>query len=94
MAAPGPARPIPSRRTPPVGRASDRGLLHRQWYLTPSMPRRYSVVCDDDLGDAVEALSREYGLTEQEVLRQLVRRGLETTDDGGGNEEPSDVLGH
>ncbi|AGN02578.1 CopG family protein [Salinarchaeum sp. Harcht-Bsk1] len=57
------------------------------------MPRRYSVVCDDDLGDAVEALAREYGLTEQEVLRQLVRRGLETTDDGG-NDEPSEVLGH
>lgn len=54
------------------------------------MPRRYSVVCDDDLGDAVEALAREYGLTEQEVLRQLVRRGLETTD--GGNDEP-EVLG-
>jgi len=57
------------------------------------MPRRYSVVCDDDLSDAVEALAREYGLTEQEVLRQLVRRGLETTD-GAGNDEPSEVLGH
>ncbi|GAB3680830.1 hypothetical protein GCM10028857_04130 [Salinarchaeum chitinilyticum] len=57
------------------------------------MPRRYSVVCDDDLGDRVEALAREYGLTEQEVLRQLVRRGLESTD-AGGNDEHSEVLGH
>jgi|AntRauTorcE11898_2_1112593.scaffolds.fasta_scaffold153826_2 hypothetical protein len=56
------------------------------------MPRRYSVVCDDDLGDHVEALAHEYGLTEQEVLRQLVRRGLETTD-AGSNDEPSEVLG-
>lgn len=41
------------------------------------MPRRYSVVCNDDVGERVEALSREYDLTEQEVLRQLLRRGLE-----------------
>jgi|GEM_PF-401351 len=57
------------------------------------MPRRYSVVCDDDLGDRVEALAREYGLTEQEVLRQLVRRGLESTD-AGGSDGHSEVLGH
>ncbi|GAA0665171.1 ribbon-helix-helix protein, CopG family [Natronoarchaeum mannanilyticum] len=41
------------------------------------MPRRYSVVCDDDLGDRVEALAREYDLTEQEVIRQLLREALE-----------------
>lgn len=52
------------------------------------MPRRYSVVCDEDLGERVEALAREYGLTEQEVLRQLIRRGLEATgDDGDGRSE-------
>jgi len=41
------------------------------------MPRRYSVVCDDDVGDRVEALAREYNLTEQEVIRQLLREALE-----------------
>lgn len=41
------------------------------------MPRRYSVVCDDDLGDRVETLAREYDLTEQEVIRQLLREALE-----------------
>lgn len=44
------------------------------------MPRRYSVVCDDDLCERVDDLSREYELTEQEVLRQLLRRGLEACD--------------
>lgn len=41
------------------------------------MPRRFSVVCDDDVCERVEALAREYDLTEQEVLRQLLRAGLE-----------------
>ncbi|HMB51030.1 ribbon-helix-helix protein, CopG family [Natronoarchaeum rubrum] len=41
------------------------------------MSRRYSVVCDDDLGDQVEALARQYDLTEQEVIRQLLREALE-----------------
>lgn len=49
------------------------------------MPRRYSVVCDDDVGERVETLAREYDLTEQEVLRQLLQRGLETCED-----EPAD----
>lgn len=54
------------------------------------MPRRYAVVCDDELSQRVDELSREYDLTEQEVLRQLLRRGLEACDaldgDGGGIE--------
>ena len=44
------------------------------------MPRRYAVVCDDDVGERIDQLAREYGLTEQEVLRQLIRRGLERSD--------------
>jgi len=51
------------------------------------MPRRYAVVCDDEVGERVEALAREYGLTEQEVLRQLVRRGLESAE-GQDRSEP------
>lgn len=45
------------------------------------MPRRYTVVCDDDLSGRVEELAREFDLTEQEVLRQLLRRGLEACED-------------
>lgn len=45
------------------------------------MPRRYAVVCDDELSERVEELSREFDLTEQEVLRQLLRRGLEVCED-------------
>lgn len=41
------------------------------------MARRYSLVCDDDVGERVETLAREYDLTEEAVLRQLIERGLE-----------------
>jgi predicted transcriptional regulator len=41
-----------------------------------TMPTRYTVVCDDDLARDVEELAREYDLTEEEVLRQLVDVGL------------------
>lgn len=44
------------------------------------MSRQYSIVCDDDVGKRVERLAREYELTEQEVLRQLIERGLEDSD--------------
>ncbi|MFT4890880.1 MAG: putative DNA-binding protein, partial [Halobacteriales archaeon] len=41
------------------------------------MPRRYSLVCDDEVGERVADLAREYELTEEAVLRQLIERGLE-----------------
>lgn len=41
------------------------------------MPTRYTVVCDDDRAEEVRTLARQYGLTEEEVLRQLVDLGLE-----------------
>ncbi|MCD2198761.1 MULTISPECIES: ribbon-helix-helix protein, CopG family [unclassified Halobacterium] len=44
------------------------------------MPRKYSVVCGDSLAADVEELAREYGLSEQEVLRQLIENGLEEVD--------------
>ncbi|MFB6151661.1 MAG: CopG family transcriptional regulator [Haloarculaceae archaeon] len=40
------------------------------------MPTRYTVVCDDDLARDVAELAREYDLTEEEVLRQLIDVGL------------------
>jgi hypothetical protein len=44
------------------------------------MPRKYSVVCEDDTAADIEALAREYGIPEQEVLRQLIETGLESRD--------------
>jgi predicted transcriptional regulator len=38
---------------------------------------QFTVVCDDNLARAVGKLAREYELTEEEVLRQLVDLGLE-----------------
>jgi len=44
------------------------------------MVRRYSLVCEDDIADRVDQLAREYDLTQEAVLRQLIRRGLDQTD--------------
>lgn len=44
------------------------------------MPRKYSVVCGDSLAADIEELANEYGLSEQEVLRQLIQNGLDTLD--------------
>ena len=41
------------------------------------MPTRFTVVCDDEVAREVTALAREYDLTEEEVLRQLVSLGLD-----------------
>ncbi|MFB6163807.1 MAG: CopG family transcriptional regulator [Haloarculaceae archaeon] len=41
------------------------------------MPTRYTVVCDDDLAREVESLARQYDLTNEEVLRQLLHLGLQ-----------------
>ncbi|NIB99815.1 CopG family transcriptional regulator [Halobacterium sp. R2-5] len=54
------------------------------------MPRKYSVVCGDSLANEVENLAREYGLSEQEVLRQLIENGLEAVDDSAEVPEGSD----
>ena len=44
------------------------------------MTTRYSVVCDDDQARAVRSLARRYGITEEEVLTQLIELGLEAVD--------------
>lgn len=41
------------------------------------MPTRFTVVCDDDMARQVTAMAREYDLTEEEVLRQLIDLGIE-----------------
>jgi hypothetical protein len=45
------------------------------------MARRFTVVCDDDQARVVETLARRYGITEEEVLTQLVELGLEARDE-------------
>lgn len=41
------------------------------------MARRFSVICDDALAEQIESLAREYELTQEEVLRQLITAGLD-----------------
>ena len=45
------------------------------------MPTRYTLVCDDDVSEAVQTLARKHDITEEEVLRQLVDLGLDALDD-------------
>ncbi|MFC6863858.1 CopG family transcriptional regulator [Halomicroarcula sp. GCM10025817] len=45
------------------------------------MPTRFTVVCDDDQARAVEMLARRYGITEDEVLQQLIDLGLESLEE-------------
>lgn len=45
------------------------------------MPTRFTVVCDDDLAREVELLAREFDLTEEEVLRQLIDLGMDEVDE-------------
>jgi hypothetical protein len=40
------------------------------------MPTRYAIVCDDERAREIEALAREYDLTEEQVLQQLIDEGL------------------
>lgn len=39
--------------------------------------RRFTVVCDDRQSQRVERLATQFGLTEREVLRQLLEIGLD-----------------
>lgn len=43
------------------------------------MPQ-YSLECDRQLARRIEGLASRYGLTEEEILRQLVEVGLEELD--------------
>jgi hypothetical protein len=45
------------------------------------MSTRFTVVCDDDQARAVEVLARRYGITEGEVIKQLVDMGLESLEE-------------
>ena len=41
------------------------------------MERHYSITCERDRAKRIESLAREYDLTTQEVLQQLIEVGLE-----------------
>jgi hypothetical protein len=45
------------------------------------MATRYTVVCDDDQAQAVSRLAHQYGITEEEVLTQLIDLGLEASEE-------------
>jgi predicted transcriptional regulator len=45
------------------------------------MATRFTVVCDDDLAREVEILAREFDLTEEEVIRQLIDLGMNEVDE-------------
>ncbi|WP_135303821.1 ribbon-helix-helix protein, CopG family [Haloarcula amylovorans] len=45
------------------------------------MATRYTVSCDDDQARAVAVLARRYGITEEEVLKQLIDLGLEDVEE-------------
>jgi hypothetical protein len=44
------------------------------------MQREFSVVCDDGLAREIETLAREYDVSQEEVIRQLLDLGLEELD--------------
>lgn len=45
------------------------------------MPTRYTVVCEDSLSREIQQLARENGVTEEEVLHQLIDLGLNHLDE-------------
>ncbi|PSP95713.1 CopG family transcriptional regulator [Halobacteriales archaeon QS_4_62_28] len=45
------------------------------------MGTRYTVVCNDDQARAVSRLAHRYGITEEEVLTQLIDLGLEANEE-------------
>ncbi|WP_332897199.1 MULTISPECIES: CopG family transcriptional regulator [unclassified Haladaptatus] len=48
--------------------------------MVQTLMRHYSLVCEDHLAEQVARLAQEYGLTEEEVLRQLISAGLSSLD--------------
>ena len=49
------------------------------------MDQRFSVVCDESLARRIDSLSHEYGLSREEVLRQLIAVGIEHIEQGASH---------
>jgi len=45
------------------------------------MATRYTVVCDDGQARAIKVLARRYGITEEEVIQQLIESGLDDVEE-------------
>ncbi|MBX0324060.1 CopG family transcriptional regulator [Halomicroarcula sp. F13] len=45
------------------------------------MSSRFTVVCDDGQARAIQVLARRYGITEEEVVKQLIDLGLEDVEE-------------
>jgi len=41
------------------------------------MSTRFTVACEDDQARAIQMLARRYGITEEDVIKQLIEVGLE-----------------
>ncbi|SDJ77909.1 hypothetical protein SAMN05216226_10936 [Halovenus aranensis] len=48
------------------------------------MVAHYTLVCDDGTSREVRTLAQEHGVTEEEVLRQLVDLGPDALEEGAG----------
>jgi hypothetical protein len=49
---------------------------------------RLTVLCEERQAERVQRLATRYGVTEQEVVRQLIDAGLEYADESGSDPEP------
>lgn len=45
------------------------------------MSTRFAVACDEEQSEAVSRLAHRYGITEEEVIKQLIDLGLESVDE-------------
>lgn len=45
------------------------------------MPTRFAVACDEEQSRAVTRLAHRYGITEEEVIKQLIDLGLESLEE-------------
>jgi len=45
------------------------------------MPTRFEVACDDEQSQAVSRLAHRYGITEEEVVEQLIDLGLDSIEE-------------
>lgn len=55
--------------------------------------QRFTVLFEDRQARRVERLAVQYGLTEREVVRQLVELGLETVEEGNRGRRRDGELG-
>lgn len=45
------------------------------------MPTRFAIACDDEQAQEVTHLAHRFGITEAEVIRQLIDLGLESLEE-------------